>query len=137
MWRYSRLCGGNTLDLYSEDTMFEYGLCGLSPTCHRGRPVSIPHNSLWGYRWTKWYFDRFFPEYFAFSCQLHSTSSSCLQFIPLPTTLFKRGDHKHGFLIACGWRTTTVRIPQLACARNNIQVILRQFVPFVLFILQF
>ena len=68
-----------------------------------------------------------------FPCQRHSASSSCPHFIPLPTTLFNRGEHKHGFLIACGWRTTTVLIPQLPCARNNIQVILRQFVPFVLF----
>jgi hypothetical protein len=35
---------------------------GLPPR----RPVSIPGQSIWDLWWTKWHWDRFFPEYFGF-----------------------------------------------------------------------
>jgi hypothetical protein len=33
---------------------------------HRGGPGSIPGQSMWGLWWTKWHWDRFFPEFFGF-----------------------------------------------------------------------
>jgi hypothetical protein len=34
--------------------------------------------SMWDLWWTKWQWDRFFPEYFGFPCQFHSTGSPLL-----------------------------------------------------------
>jgi hypothetical protein len=34
---------------------------------------------MWDLWWTKWYWDRFFPEYFGFSCQFHSTGAPLLE----------------------------------------------------------
>jgi hypothetical protein len=34
---------------------------------HRGGPSSIPAQSMRDLWWTKWHWDRFFPEYFGFS----------------------------------------------------------------------
>jgi hypothetical protein len=33
---------------------------------HRGGPGSIPGQSMWDLWWTKWHWDRFFPEFFGF-----------------------------------------------------------------------
>jgi hypothetical protein len=33
---------------------------------HRGDPGSSPAQSMFDLWWTKWYWDRFFPEYFGF-----------------------------------------------------------------------
>jgi hypothetical protein len=33
---------------------------------HRGGLCSIPGQSMWDLWWTKWHWDRFFPEYFGF-----------------------------------------------------------------------
>jgi hypothetical protein len=33
---------------------------------------------MWDLWWTKWHWDRFFPEYFGFPCQFHSTSAPLL-----------------------------------------------------------
>jgi hypothetical protein len=30
---------------------------------------------MWDLWWTKWHWDRFFPEYFGFPCQFHSTGA--------------------------------------------------------------
>jgi hypothetical protein len=30
---------------------------------------------MWDLRWTKWHWDRFFPKYFVFACQFHSTGA--------------------------------------------------------------
>jgi hypothetical protein len=30
---------------------------------------------MWDLWWTKWHWDRFFPEYFGFSCQFYSTGA--------------------------------------------------------------
>jgi hypothetical protein len=35
-------------------------------TGHRGGPGWIPGQSMWDLWWTKWHWDRFFPEYFGF-----------------------------------------------------------------------
>jgi hypothetical protein len=33
---------------------------------------------MWDLWWTKWHWDRFFPEYFGFPCQFHSTGAPLL-----------------------------------------------------------
>jgi hypothetical protein len=35
----------------------------------------IPGQSTWDLWWRKWHCDRFFPEYFGFPCQFHSTGA--------------------------------------------------------------
>jgi hypothetical protein len=53
---------------YSSATLI---LCFRSPkeiqgTSHRGGPGSILDQSMWDLWWTKWHWDRFFPELFGF-----------------------------------------------------------------------
>jgi hypothetical protein len=36
------------------------------PASDRGGPGSIPGQSMWDLWWTKWHWDRFFPDYFGF-----------------------------------------------------------------------
>jgi hypothetical protein len=33
---------------------------------------------MWDLWWKKWHWDRFFPEYFGFACQFHSTGAPLL-----------------------------------------------------------
>jgi hypothetical protein len=33
---------------------------------------------MWDLWWTKWHWDRFFPKYFGFPCQFHSTGAPFL-----------------------------------------------------------
>ena len=40
---------------------------GSSPVSHHGGPDTIPGPSMWNLCWTKWHWDRFFPEYFGFT----------------------------------------------------------------------
>jgi hypothetical protein len=37
------------------------------PASHREGPDSIPAQFMWDLWWTKWHWDRFFPEYFGFT----------------------------------------------------------------------
>ena len=53
-----------------------HGADGQSPASHRGGPGSITGQSVWDLWWTKWHWDRFFPEYFGFPCQFHSTGAT-------------------------------------------------------------
>jgi hypothetical protein len=46
----------------------------------------IPGQSVWDLWWTKWHWDRFFPEYLVFRCQFHSTGALLLGKV-------KRTDH--------------------------------------------
>jgi hypothetical protein len=34
---------------------------------------------MWDLWWTKWHWDRFFPEYFGFPCQFQSTGAPLLE----------------------------------------------------------
>jgi hypothetical protein len=45
--------------------------------------------SLWGFWWTKWHWDRFFSELSVFLCQFHSTGA------PLTVKLGKKTAHLH------------------------------------------
>jgi hypothetical protein len=38
----------------------------LVAASHRGGPGSIPGQSIWDLWWTKWHWDRIFPEFFGF-----------------------------------------------------------------------
>jgi hypothetical protein len=57
------------------------GPCGVSvcqsPACHRGRPGSIPAQSVWDWWWTKWHCDRL--------CWQFCYSSGALQLTHSPT----------------------------------------------------
>ena len=38
----------------------------MAQASHSGGPGSVPGHSMWDLWWTKWHWDRFFPEYFGF-----------------------------------------------------------------------